>query len=60
MSHFSFFLWTTTVLTIARSLLASSPAVPSGGAVTFREADFFTLSVPEDEMFDLVYDYTSV
>ena len=39
------------------SLLASSPD-PSPGKVTFKEAEFFSLSVPEEEKFDLAYDYT--
>jgi len=46
-----------TALQSAHSLLASSPD-PSPGKVTFQTADFFSLSVPEDERFDLVYDYT--
>ena len=28
--------------------------------VSFQEADFFAFSVPKEELFDLVYDYTSV
>lgn len=39
------------------SLLASS-LDPFPGKVTFQEADFFSLSVSEEEKFDLVYDYT--
>jgi hypothetical protein len=38
--------------------LALSPDAPPA-KVSFREADFFTFSVPKDELFDLVYDYTS-
>lgn len=39
-------------------LLSLSPDVLSA-KVAFREADFFTFSVPENDLFDLVYDYTS-
>jgi hypothetical protein len=39
------------------SLLASS-LDPFPGKVTFKETDFFSLLVTEEEKFDLVYDYT--
>jgi hypothetical protein len=39
-------------------LLELSPNVLSA-KISFQEADFFTFSVPKDESFDLVYDYTS-
>jgi hypothetical protein len=42
---------------VGNSLLASSPD-PFPGKATFQVADFFSLSVPEEEKFDLVYDYT--
>ena len=48
-----------TEFTPGSSLLASSPDV-FPRKVTFQEVDFFSLSVPEEEKFDLVYDYTYV
>ena len=42
---------------VGNSLLASSPD-PSPGKVTFEKTDFFSLTVQEEEKFDLVYDYT--
>ena len=46
-----------TIFMDGNSLLASS-LDPFPGKVTFEEADFFSLSVSEEENFDLVYDYT--
>ncbi|KAF8904090.1 S-adenosyl-L-methionine-dependent methyltransferase [Gymnopilus junonius] len=46
-----------TAIQSAHALLASSPAV-SPGRVTFREMDFFAFAVPDNELFDLIYDYT--
>jgi len=46
-----------TAVHAANELLAMSPDVPSI-KVSFQEGDFFTFSVPRDELFDLVYDYT--
>lgn len=46
-----------TAIQAANELLAGSPD-PSSIKVTFEEADFFTLSMPKGESFDLVYDYT--
>ncbi|KDQ52464.1 hypothetical protein JAAARDRAFT_198376 [Jaapia argillacea MUCL 33604] len=45
-----------TAVNAANELLASSP--PTSGKASFEIADFFTISVPETEKFDLVYDYT--
>ena len=39
-------------------LLELSPDALSTN-ISFQEADFFTFSVQKDELFDLVYDYTS-
>ncbi|KDR82394.1 hypothetical protein GALMADRAFT_134020 [Galerina marginata CBS 339.88] len=46
-----------TAIQAAYALLASSPST-SPATVTFQNVDFFTLSVPDEERFDLVYDYT--
>lgn len=46
-----------TAIQSAHTLLSSSPDV-SPGKVTFQVADFFTLQVTEEYMFDLIYDYT--
>ncbi|THH08547.1 hypothetical protein EW146_g8952 [Bondarzewia mesenterica] len=47
-----------TAIQAANDLLASSPNVQASGKVSFETADFFTMKVPENERFDLVYDYT--
>ena len=40
--------------------LASVPGAQASGKVFFQEADFFSMTLPENECFDLVYDYTYV
>lgn len=40
--------------------LASVPGATASGKVFFQEADFFSMALPENERFDLVYDYTYV
>ncbi|EIM88233.1 S-adenosyl-L-methionine-dependent methyltransferase [Stereum hirsutum FP-91666 SS1] len=43
----------------AKAQLSRHPqAIRDPGKVTFEELDFFKLTVPEDERFDIVYDYT--
>ncbi|KAG8835727.1 hypothetical protein FRC17_001518 [Serendipita sp. 399] len=49
----------TTAVKAANDLLASTRHL-SSGKVAFQEADFFTLSVGEEPVFDLIYDYTRV
>lgn len=41
-----------------RQLSRHPQAIRDPGKVTFEELDFFKLTVPEDERFDIVYDYT--
>ncbi|ETW84328.1 hypothetical protein HETIRDRAFT_381810 [Heterobasidion irregulare TC 32-1] len=42
----------------AKERLASVPGATASGKVFFQEADFFSMALPENERFDLVYDYT--
>lgn len=36
------------------------PELRASGKISFELGDFFAISPPEDEKFDLVYDYTYV
>ncbi|KAF9003216.1 S-adenosyl-L-methionine-dependent methyltransferase [Cyathus striatus] len=47
-----------TALQAAKTNLESKSNVPNSDKVKFQQGNFFTLSVPEDQKFDLVYDYT--
>ncbi|KAI0316991.1 S-adenosyl-L-methionine-dependent methyltransferase [Amylostereum chailletii] len=47
----------TTAVEAAKDLLLSSPEVPIG-KISIQLVDFFAFEVPEDERFDLIYDYT--
>ncbi|TFY73040.1 hypothetical protein EWM64_g10972, partial [Hericium alpestre] len=47
-----------TALDAGRTLLASLEDPALASRLTFLEADFFELALPEDKKFDLVYDYT--
>lgn len=38
-------------------LLEDVPSLPMG-KVSFEVADFFEYSVPQDKLFDVIYDYT--
>jgi len=46
-----------TAVQAASAQLSTAPVVPSG-KVSFEAVDFFSMSLPEDERFDLVYDHT--
>ncbi|TFY72479.1 hypothetical protein EVG20_g519 [Dentipellis fragilis] len=47
-----------TAVEAANALLASGTVGAPGAKVTFKEADFFKMTLPEDQKFDLIYDYT--
>ncbi|GJJ11724.1 hypothetical protein Clacol_005962 [Clathrus columnatus] len=46
-----------TAIQAAKELLTKTPGIPVG-KVIFQETDFFSFSVPENERFILIYDYT--